>query len=81
MIVVAIFNIIFPLLGSLLGVVDIDISLASEFMGKVGEFFSVACYLLPMPTVISILTITATLMTFRIIVALLKTIWDVLPLV
>lgn len=81
MIIVAIFNIIFPILGSLLGVVDIDISLAGEFMGKVGEFFSVACYLLPMPTVISILSITVVLINFRIIIALLKTIWAILPLV
>lgn len=81
MILVAIINIIFPLLGSLLGIVDIDISLASEFMSKIGEFFSVACYLLPMPTVISILGITVILINFRIVIALLKTLWAILPLV
>lgn len=81
MIIVAIFNIIFPLLGGLLGIVDIDISMASEFMSKTGEFFSVACYLLPMNTVISIMAITVILINFRILIAILKTLWAILPLV
>lgn len=81
MIIEGILNVLFTFIYSILGWIEIDISLAEEFMTKIGEMLSVACYLLPMPTVISIFSITIVLLNFRILISVLKTLWGILPLV
>lgn len=81
MIIERLLDILFNFVYLLLGWIEIDVSLAEEFMSKIGEMLSVACYLLPMPTVISIFSITIILINFRIVIALLKTLWAILPIV
>lgn len=47
-------------------------------------FFSVikaVCYLLPMGTIGTMFSIVVSIMTFRIMISLIKTVWAVLPLV
>lgn len=45
------------------------------------DFIRCACYLLPMRTVVAIITILVSLMVLRLVIAFLKTLWGVLPLV
>ena len=56
---------------------DIDLDVASVFFGFVGNI----CYLLPMKTVILVLGIVVALNIFKITIAFIKTIWELLPLV
>jgi len=57
--------------------IDVDTSLFSFFM----DFLSMVFYLLPMDTVITIAYIVISLTVFRIVIAFIKTVWDMLPLV
>lgn len=43
------------------------------------DFVRAACYFIPINTIASILTITIGLWAFRMVVALIKTIWAMLP--
>lgn len=45
------------------------------------DIIKIVGYLLPWPTVIAIFDLTVVLIIFRIIVATIKTVWDILPLV
>lgn len=53
----------------------------ASFLTTGFDLIRVAFYLLPMTTIISILTIVVTLNTFKIVISILKTIWEILPLV
>lgn len=82
-----IFNILFSLLSDvviepILSVLpevtwSVDSGAMSYFIGILNSI----TYLLPMGHVITILSIIVSLMSFRILVALLRTVWDILPLV
>lgn len=56
---------------------DIDWSVADVFLGFVGNI----CYLLPMKTVVAILGIVIAFNVFKITISLIKTVWELLPLV
>ena len=43
------------------------------------EILEIVCYFLPMGTVSAIFTITVMILTARIIITVLKTLWDILP--
>jgi len=60
---------------------DIDLLISDTLWEPVKDFFSFIFYFLPMDTVITILTLWMATMLFRIIISLLKTLWDILPLV
>lgn len=81
MIIEAIINMGVGLLDVLFGRIEIDLSVAEQFFEKIWEILRMACYLLPMGTVTAILAITIALFNFRIVVAILKTLWGILPLV
>ena len=53
----------------------------ASFLTTGFDLIRVAFYLLPMTTIISILTIVVTLNLFKIAISILKTIWEILPLV
>lgn len=55
---------------------SVDSSALSYFFGIVETVF----YLLPMYTVARIVTIIISLMSFRIFVSLIRTVWDILPI-
>lgn len=75
-------NIVFTLVEWLLSPLpEIDISLNYD---ATTYFFSIVrsvLYLLPVNTIISIISIIIALGLFRIFIAIVKTIWDLLPLV
>ncbi len=59
----------------------ISIDAAAVTSSSAIDFIRVALYFIPVNTVTAILAITMGLWIFRIIVALIKTIWDMLPVV
>lgn len=75
-------NILFNLVSGMLSVLpdvswNVDLSALQPFF----DLISVACYLLPMPTVIAIVSLVLSLTMFRIIISIVKTVWDLLPIV
>ena len=82
MIIEAIFNAIFKAIDVMLSFLP-DISW--EVDGTVFDVFfdvlEMVCYLLPMNTIITIFGIVVGVTVFKAIVSLIKTIWDLLPIV
>lgn len=80
MIVEAVFNLLFGVLDRILFFLpDISWTVAADSFTKFFDVLRVAGYFLPMRTVFSILTMIVTLVVFRIVVALIKTVWDLIP--
>lgn len=79
MIVEGLFNIFFSILTNLFQALPniswaTDSSAMTTFLG----FISVIMYLLPMGTVVTIFSLVVSLMVFRIVISIIKTIWDLL---
>lgn len=75
-------NIIFNLLEWMLELLpevswSVNTSAFTYFMSIV----DVVCYMLPVNTIITIAGIVIDLMIFRIVIAIVRTVWDLLPLV
>lgn len=82
MILEGLLNIIFTILINLFEVLPniswtTDDSAISTFLG----FISVIAYLLPMDTITRLFSLVVSLMVFRIVIAIVKTIWNLLPFV
>lgn len=59
---------------------SVDISIPPGLITGAVEAFQVVFYIVPMATVFAILSITLSLHAFRIVIALIKTLWDLLPI-
>ena len=59
----------------------INIDAINIIQGNVFGYIRAGLYFLPVGTIVRILGITVSLFTFRVIVALVKTVWELLPLV
>ena len=75
-----IINILFGLLNILLAPVSIlgwgfDLALCSPL----GDFLKVACYILPIGKLSPIITFIVAMFIFRAIISLIKTIWELIP--
>lgn len=81
MIVEFVFNLFFGILEGLLSFLpDISWTVTADLFTKFFDVLRVAGYLLPMPTVFAILKLIVVLTVFRAVVALIRTIWDLIPL-
>lgn len=60
---------------------SLDFSGVDAALEVVRPYMGMACYVLPMDTIRQILSITLAIFAFKIIVALIKTLWDLIPLV
>lgn len=74
-------NIIFALVTGFLNLLpeinfDVDSSAFQYFLGIV----QVASYMLPMQTILSIVSLIIAFTVFRIVIAAIKAVWDLLPL-
>lgn len=58
-----------------------DVSLSMTMIDTALDYIKVACYFLPMGTVLVILKIVLAIVGFKIAISLVKTLWDILPLV
>lgn len=61
-------------------VAKLNISIPREFLTKFFEIIRMAMYLLPIRQLMPIFVMFTLLMTFRIVVSLIKTIWNLLPI-
>ena len=76
------FNIVFGIVKTLLSALpdfnlDFDTSIVSVFV----DYVKMACYLLPMNTIATIVSLIFTIIIVRVVISFIKTIWELLPLV
>lgn len=82
MIIEALLNIIFSVINLLLTPFDgLNIILGSDIFNTVLEYLSVANYVLPIENFIPIIVFVISTMLLRIIITVLKTLWDILPFI
>lgn len=61
--------------------VSFPTELYAQYVDVIFGILEGVCYFLPMPTVFVLFAITVGLMAWRLAVSLLRTIWDILPIV
>lgn len=81
MILEAIFDLLFMVLDFVMGLlpffdIPVDYTALTDFIGIVKS----VSYFLPMDTIGTLFGITIAVMSFRIIVSVVKTIWELIPL-
>jgi len=82
LIVESILNILFKFLEWIFALLpDWNWSVEASFFSAALDFIRLAGYLLPMGTITAIFIIVNVLIAWQVLVAILRTIWDVLPLV
>lgn len=75
-------NIIFGIAsGALSAAPDITFSVDSSVFEFFVDILKMACYLLPMGTVNTIVGIIIAVSGFRVVIAIIRSVWDLLPLV
>ena len=75
-------NIIFGIVSGFLSLLPpIDVSVDSSVFEYFLDIVRVASYMLPMGTVSAILSLIVALTIFRIVIAFIKAVWDLLPAV
>lgn len=71
---------VFELVNGLLSLLpDLEWTMDTTILVTVVQFLQVIFYIVPVGTVVQILFIQLTLQTFRITVSLIKTIWQLIP--
>lgn len=82
MILESIFNFIFSIINILLLPFDgINLIINSEIFNTIIEYISVATYVLPIQNFVPIIAFIISTMLLRIIISILKTLWDILPFI
>lgn len=82
MIIESILNVLFNFFEWIFALLpDWSWNVEASFFSAALDFIRLAGYLLPMDTILTIFVIINCIMGWRIMVALLRMIWDVLPLV
>lgn len=80
MIIEAILNVMFNFLSGLFGLLpDISWDVSTSAFEYFLDIVRVVGYLMPIKTVSTIITLIVALTVFRIIIAVIKTVWDLLP--
>ena len=75
-------NIIFNIVEGCLSVLPSwDWNINAGFFSAALDMLRLACYLLPMDTIGTMFLIVNFLVLFRIVISLVKTVWELLPLV
>lgn len=82
MILESIFNFIFSIINILLLPFDgINLIINSEIFNTIIEYISVVTYVLPIQNFVPIIAFIISTMLLRIIISILKTLWDILPFI
>lgn len=82
MVTEGIINLVFGIVEGLLSLLpDISWNVDGTVFDIFFDVLEMVCYLLPMGTVFAIFLIVVGLTMFRVVISLIKTIWDLLPLV
>lgn len=78
----ALLNVVFGLVNSILDLLPtIEFTLNSDVVTTVYKFLHVILWVLPCNTVVSILLIQLSIGVFRVLISLIKTVWDLIPFV
>lgn len=81
MIITPLLNFILPYLSSLLDLIPtIDINIYGGYLDKFVEYLSLVTYLLPFDKLMPILTIIILLTVFRLIIAIVRVVIDLIPI-
>lgn len=81
MIIEAVLDFVFNIVEGLLGMLpDVQWNIEGTAFTVFLDYVEMVCYLLPMGTILQIVSIVVGLITFKIVISLIKTIWDLLPL-
>lgn len=81
MIVEALLSVVFGVINTLLMPLNIiNFVVDNAVFSTILEFINMALYLIPFKQLMPIFAFFVSLMMFRIVVAFIKTIWDLLPL-
>lgn len=81
MIIEAVLDFVFKVVEGLLGMLpDVQWNIEDTAFTVFLDYVEMVCYLLPMGTILQIVSIVVGLITFKIVISLIKTIWDLLPL-
>lgn len=81
MIIEALIDMLFALLNSFFEQLpDISWEVDNSFLDVFLDVLRMVCYLLPMDTVVSIIGLIVSITIFRIVISLIKTIWELIPL-
>ena len=82
MIIELLFNLLFSVVNILFLPFDgLNLIIGSDIFSTVMNYCSVALYVIPIQNFIPIIVFVIGTMTFRILISVLKTLWDILPLV
>lgn len=80
MITESILNVFFGLVNLLLGILpDVSWTVKADMFTKFFEIIRVVCYFLPMGTVVAILLLIVSINVFKIFIALLRAIIELIP--
>ena len=81
MILDAIYDGLFKILNGLLNLLpDVKWNYDSEAITSFLDVIRVCCYMLPMDTVSTIFALICSLLLFRVVVSIVKTLWQLIPL-
>lgn len=78
--ILSVLAVVLNLLLSPLEIINISVDFVSG-IGFVADFFAVIAYIIPWASLLPLFAIIASVISFKIIVSFLKTLWDILPLV
>jgi hypothetical protein len=82
MIIELLFNLLFSVVNILFLPFDgLNLIISSDIFSTVIDYCSVALYVLPIQNFIPIIAFVISTMVLRILIAALKTLWDILPIV
>lgn len=74
-------NIVFGIVEGVFSVLPaIEWNVENAFFSTTLDLLRLACYVLPMGTIVAIIVIINALVLFRIFVSVVRTIWELLPL-
>ncbi len=79
---ILIIGVVVKLVLTAIGSLNIGISLnVLPIVQTLSSFFSVICYLLPMRYLAPLFVLVISIQVFKIIISIIRTIWDLLPIV
>lgn len=81
MFIEALLNLVFGAVEGLLNLLpDIQWTVEGSVFDSFLDVLEMVCYLLPMQTVVTMFGIVVGFTMFKVVISLIKTIWDILPL-
>ncbi len=82
MIIDSIFNIILSFFNTIIDIIPtVDINMDFSLIDNILEFIKMACFFFPIGNLLPIIVFNIGIVTYKFVINLLRTIWDIVPLV